>query len=252
MSLVTVSTKKNRVYERAFDHDEALAMRAAGESYAAIARHFGVSPTSIARVCNPKTRQRMDEAARRNAQAKRRPCKGGCGRLVWLHVKDRSGYCATCVAALSTVADERPGELRCTKCEQWKADGEFRQTGRRTRRGRNSQCRSCETAVRNDYRQRNASATALYDLNRKGLATVNTYLVLRQETGENGASARWVDIGEIEAPSPAAAIEKLGADGPGIYIAANPSSIIELSQTVVWRAVSRRSRPTGSPSMTDG
>lgn len=53
MSLQTVSTKRNRVYERAFDHDEARQLREADPktwTHKALAAHFGVSTQAVKRV----------------------------------------------------------------------------------------------------------------------------------------------------------------------------------------------------------
>lgn len=50
MALVTVSKKRNRVYYRKFDHDEARRLRAEDPkhwSYSELARHFDVSKTAI-------------------------------------------------------------------------------------------------------------------------------------------------------------------------------------------------------------
>ena len=53
MSLVTVSEKRNRVYQRKFDHDLARQMREEGATYVAIARELGVTSMAVARVCSP-------------------------------------------------------------------------------------------------------------------------------------------------------------------------------------------------------
>jgi hypothetical protein len=242
MALVTVSEKRNRVYERKFDHDQARAMRKAGMSLTALAEHFGVSATSIQRACDPEFRKRMDKRTLKYMRERRVPCKTlGCETLVWTTHKDGSGYCQDCEIARRTAADERPGELRCTKCGEWKPDEDFRLRRTQTRRGRKSQCRACENATRNDYRRRHAFETALYDLNRKGRNTVHTYLILRRQAGDNG-TPQWVELGEINAPSPAAAVEKLSPDEPGTYVAASSSNIVDLEQATVWRVVSRKAR----------
>jgi hypothetical protein len=77
-------------------------------------------------------------------------------------MKGCSGYCSDCAGALKTAANERPDELRCTKCGEWKADEEFRAARRKTRRGRHYCCRKCETAARRDYRRRHPDADARY------------------------------------------------------------------------------------------
>ena len=110
----------------------------------------------------------MNEAelrAKRNAYARvwmrehmRKPCLGGCGALVWTHMKGRTGYCIRCVKEREFGHNVRADTLRCTGCGEWKPDDAFyRATGRSAfvRRGRKSVCRKCENTSRREYRERN-------------------------------------------------------------------------------------------------
>lgn len=154
MSLETISTKNNRVYQRRFDHDEAQELRAQGWSYPLLADRFGVSVAAVYRICNPEFEERQRKRHAAWLRKKRHPCSGGCGRLVWMHGTTRSGYCPRCVKALDVAADVRESELRCTKCRRWKPDEEFpRYKGVHARRGRNGWCRSCCAAARREHRR---------------------------------------------------------------------------------------------------
>lgn len=55
MSLETHSKKRNRVYERAFDHEEAQRLRSEGWSYDDLAERFGVSLTSSPASVRPRS-----------------------------------------------------------------------------------------------------------------------------------------------------------------------------------------------------
>lgn len=96
VTLVTVSEKRNR---RTFDYDEATVRRAAGESVKELAAAYGVSVYAIYRATNPDYRARQDALVYEALKAKRKPCLGCCGRLVWMHVAGRTGYCPKCLAA---------------------------------------------------------------------------------------------------------------------------------------------------------
>jgi hypothetical protein len=162
VSLETVSTKNNRVYRRAFDHDEARRLRADDPktwTHAALGRYFDVSPTAVERVLKPQTNERMLATAAQSARDTREPCKGGCGALVWRHGnrnRARSGYCPTCRGEQVAAPNVHDTELRCTKCGEWKPDDEFSHWSRASRRGRKSHCRVCESAARADHRRRTA------------------------------------------------------------------------------------------------
>lgn len=223
MSLVTVSEKRNRVYRRAFDHEEARALRADGWTYPALAERFGVSEAAVARVCDPEMRARIDAAANRWARENRRPCRGGCGRLVWLQNRGRTGYCQSCFAELRAAAGVREGELRCSKCGGWKPDAEFARQKRKTRRGRRLWCRACETAARRANRNANPERERKYerDRKRKGKAMAR-YVVMRKD--EQG---RWEEHGRVEATSRLHAVE-MAADAAGKWVAVSAGQLTEL------------------------
>jgi hypothetical protein len=218
VSFVTVSKKRpGRVYHRHFDHDEALRLRALGWSYQRIADHAGVSVQAVARVVNPRIRERMDSQtldwARKHL---RKPCLGGCDRLVWSQ-KSRSGYCPRCFSDLRVAADVRPEELRCTSCREWKADKEFGRThGAKARRGCDPECRSCSSARRRRHRQRTPeqqkeAGRRRTDRRRKG-KTMSRYIVF-QPNGQG-----FVEVSRVDAASPAHAVEK-AATSEGQYVA---------------------------------
>jgi transposase-like protein len=50
MNNVTVSARRNRVYERKFNHEEAVRRHDAGASYSTLAREYGVTPMTVRRV----------------------------------------------------------------------------------------------------------------------------------------------------------------------------------------------------------
>lgn len=226
MSLVTVSEKRNRTYARAFDHDECKRLRALGWSYPKLAAYFAVSEAGVARVCDAKTRERMDAYTAQYLRDKREPCKGGCGVLVWTHMKNRSGYCPACAAALIAAPNVRDNELRCTRCGEWKPDEDFYKASGKclARRGRKTACKSCDNAARRGHRRRTADASRAYDRNRKREdMPVSRYAVL-VKTGEG----TWKEHSrDIEAPSRMAAVEKV-ADGPGVYAAMTDGQLSEL------------------------
>lgn len=227
MSLVTVSTKKNRVYHRAFDHEEAKRLREEeGWTYTRIADHFGVSTAGVLRVLNPKYRTYSDRQTNAYHRKRRTACKGGCGKLVWNTTKGRTGYCQQCLAARMVAADVREDELRCTRCRQWRPDDEFPlakiRNGKRKNFGRRHKhcwCRQCVTAVRREFRhahrEQERVTTRQYDKTvrterRNGMAE---YIVLKQE-GEG----RYEEVSHEEAGSADLAIER-AVQSPGAYVA---------------------------------
>lgn len=218
MSLVTVSNKRDRIYERAFDHEEANRLRQQGWTYSAIAERYGVSHTAVVRVCQPRTRARMAEQTLEYLRRRRRPCKGGCGQLVWTNGV-RTGYCQSCLNARKAAAnpDIREDELRCTKCRAWKPDEEF-PTYRpvKARRGRNPQCRSCNAAVRRKNRHEHPERereTCERSRAKRGVTKVQKYVIL-----QNGTPGEYREIARVDAVSAKHAVEQT-ATAEGEYIA---------------------------------
>lgn len=234
MSLVTVSDKRARVYQRAFDHDEAIALRESDPetwTYAALAEYFGVSSVAVARVLDPDRRERMAAAALEHARGKRKPCKGGCGTLVWTHMKGRSGYCIPCYGKVRAADDVRETELRCTKCREWKPDDEFARGKTRGRRGRRTYCRPCDSAARKAYREANPEKerAAANRAKRKG-KPMTTFTVLRR----NGAG--WEDHAKVDAPTAQAAVEK-AADREGEYVAFSAKNVFPMKPVTAFQVV---------------
>jgi hypothetical protein len=221
MSLETVSTKRNRVYERAFDHDECRALRAEDPkrwTWKALAEHYDVSIRAIERVLKPHVAERMNAYSLQwTRENKREPCKGGCGALVWMHMKERSGYCPACAGLLRSKT-VRPTELLCTRCDDWKPDEAF-PANRNTkgRRGRHVTCRVCQTIVRREHRQRNRQAENDRDRAykrqvREETKKVGKFIVFTP----NGDGFK--EVARVEAASAIGAIEK-AAEGAGEYVA---------------------------------
>lgn len=239
MSLETHSTKRNRVYQRAFDHDEAKVLRAAGWSYAKLADHFGVSVGAVRRVCDPRVRQRMDQQAAAFIEKQRQPCLGGCGALVWMHQKNagRSGLCPTCMAIQKAAAGVREDTLRCSKCREWKPDDEFGRQTRPTRRGRRNRCRVCETADRRALRRKNRAREHYNDLKRKGHPMAKYQVMRRDDDG------RWEERGEVEAASRVHAIERVADEG-GTWVAVGRGQMnpLEVQPAMAFKVVTEDAR----------
>lgn len=149
VSMETVSTKKNRVYQRKFDHDEAIVRYAAGESPGSLAREYGVSEQAVRRVVVPGVRNQMDVRSR--AWIMSGVCQD-CGKTGIARQSPRCKDCAELARAPSVRADE----LLCSKCRRWLPDDRFhKQKGKRpARRGRKHYCKDCDHASRRDYRDR--------------------------------------------------------------------------------------------------
>lgn len=146
--------KSTRVYQRKFDHDEARRMRAQGRTYADIAVLMGVSSQAVLRVCNPAVYESVHQASLAWTRKQRRPCRGGCGALVWTNVHGRSGYCPVCHGREIRATTVRPDTLLCTRCGMWKPDEDFPFGGKKGRRLRHTYCRPCQTEARREYRWR--------------------------------------------------------------------------------------------------
>lgn len=244
MSLVTVSTKKDRVYQRAFDHDLAREQRAEGWTWRRIAEYHGVSMTAVERVVKPGVRARMNEHVRRNWEKKRKPCKGGCGRRIWDHfgpTRQVSGYCPTCFGELRAAPNVRPDALRCTKCGEWKPDEDFGEQKRNTRRGRRTWCRACESANRRAIRHANAERERAYTRNQKRKGKPMTDFIVLRKSGEG-----WEEIGQADASSRLHAVEKLAGD-KGTYAAISAGQIMEVVPQTLLKVVNANGKkPTGA------
>lgn len=235
MSLVTVSDKKNRVYQRAFDHDEAQKLRAEGWTWQALTVHFGVSEAAVRRVCDPKVRERMAANGNDWHRAHRQPCLGDCGALVWMTAPDRTGYCADCVSARRAAEAVRETELLCRKCGEWKPDAEFTDDRRRTRRrGKRTFCRACDTAARRGHRRANQDRERTVDRERKRRGKrMAKYVVMRKD--EEG---RWEERARTDATSRLHAIERV-ADDSGAWVAVTEGqlTVLEVQPAMAFKVV---------------
>jgi len=159
MSLTTVG-KNGRVYPRKFDHEEARARYAAGESSAALAREYGVTTTAVWTVVAEKGAKWRDSTRFKGAGRCER-----CGAPTNALSRYTSGslLCKSC-AYDDAATSVRPGELRCIICREWKPDEDFphRHVDLR-RRGRHEACRRCNTVLRREHRRRNRAAVNAYD-----------------------------------------------------------------------------------------
>lgn len=152
----TVSTKRNRVYPHAFDHDLARAMRKKGMTYRAIADALGVSESAIGFTLNPSTNAKMRAYVR---EYQRRgtciDCGGQASRNSTRPV-DRCRSCFDIWCGITLGTSARDGELHCARCDRWMDDDRFPRSAsaNKVRRGRHKWCRDCNVAQRREYRSK--------------------------------------------------------------------------------------------------
>jgi Helix-turn-helix domain of resolvase len=147
-----------RVYSRRFDWEEAERLREDGQSVAAIARQFGVTPEAVALATDPSRRARARERKRRWAIG-RASCVD-CGGPVYPRAD--AHRCAACAARAA--AKVREGEAWCPDCGEWRPLGDFRSAN--NARGVVHYCRAHETARRKAWRDRNRERQRLYERER--------------------------------------------------------------------------------------
>lgn len=150
MSMVTVSAKRNRVYARKFDHEEAKRLHERGMSIAAIAEKLGASHSGVKRVVDPVYRELL--AARTRSYVRSGSCPD-CGTQTTYH-RDGDSRCVKCAAKLRSKVDEEQGLAYCPKCKQWLPVEDFPRASSRAARGLHGECRACGSARRRDYRER--------------------------------------------------------------------------------------------------
>lgn len=161
MSLYTVSTKRNRVYKRKFDHDEARRLYAEGGwTYQSLAEKFGVTYTAVRRVVDAEFGQRvMARVAAYQMSGECVACGGPRARYTRRNRGyEDSGMCHTCWAESKQTRfrfDEMGNlaAIRCGTCKQWKDEGLF-PSNREDSRGKHAQCRECGTKARQRSRER--------------------------------------------------------------------------------------------------
>lgn len=145
--------RTTRVYVRKFDWDEARRLHADGWTYGRIGKRFGVSYAAVRRVCDPEFGARLDAHSREHIMS---GVCCDCGRTgVSRYGRAGRPRCQDC-AARARATTVGAATLLCTTCRRWKADGEFpscRTEG--ARRGRHSQCRTCQTDAKRRYREKN-------------------------------------------------------------------------------------------------
>ncbi len=149
-----------RVYVRKFDWDEARRRHAAGESYAALAREYGVSNSAVQLACKDYLRAR--DQARASAWQSNGVCPV-CGGRASRNRTTGQHRCMRC-ASVAAATSVRDGELRCGTCREWKPDDDFsRSASDSARRERNGTCRACGTVAKREYRARNRERERAYD-----------------------------------------------------------------------------------------
>lgn len=175
MSAVTVG-KNGRVYQRLFDHEEAMRRYQAGETPAALAREYGVSDVAVRRVVVPGVRERMYAANRRYWQA---TCAVCGGKVVSNPSRERTDGRVLCRQCSNAERRERLrfnehgilvavrcSMLDCANGERWQPPANFPHGPRHhdvRPGGIHGQCRACNTRSRREYRKRHREAQNAYD-----------------------------------------------------------------------------------------
>ena len=149
-----------RVYVRKFDWDDARARHAAGETYTALAREYGVSWAAVEHACDEDAKRRDQERASKWMHSGVCPDCGAPGRVPESIAKaqGRKGRCRPCAAKVAATT-VREDALWCAACREWKPDDAFpHNRAIAHRRGRHSSCRPCLTVAKRDWRARNRQA----------------------------------------------------------------------------------------------
>ena len=163
-----------RTYVRKFDHDEAAARHAAGETLAALASEYGVTPQGVERAIahlDPTKWAASLEYSRQWRTGTCEVCNGPAMRLVGTQriEKNPDGrtLCAKCrgIEKRERLRFDNAGVLRSVRCsaldcangERWQPPENF---GRGTKfrdvrdGGFHTHCRACLTRDRQNYRNR--------------------------------------------------------------------------------------------------
>lgn len=151
-----------RVYERKFDWDEARRLRAQGLSYGEIGRRLGVSATAIQRVCDAAYHAR--DRARLAAQARRGICVD-CGAPASHNYSRPVARCKPCADARRPKVKD--GQAYCPTCKTWKPLSDFSPSKQKTNRGVHGECKSCQAARRQAWREANRERQRAYDRERR-------------------------------------------------------------------------------------
>lgn len=148
---MTATARGARPSRRRFDHDEARARYAAGETPSTLARAYGVSVNAMRCVLIPADYERVQAAGMSGTCI---DCGNRCAKY-------RTGSpgvsdvfrCRACWA--KTIATSvRESELQCIVCREWKPDADFpKNRNKAVRRFRHQMCRVCATTERHRYRE---------------------------------------------------------------------------------------------------
>lgn len=158
MSFTNYSEKRNRVYVRKFDHEDARVRFAAGETLSELAHAFGVTAQAVKFVVDDEYNARWlayhDEWQRSGV------CRQ-CGKTGITNRAARDGGGARCreCAGLEAATSVRDDTLRCVRCRLWKPDEDFpmNQSVAKARRKRHQCCRVCQTEIKREYRERTSA-----------------------------------------------------------------------------------------------
>lgn len=162
------ATARGRIYARKFDHDEARARHAAGESVSALAEAYGVTYNAVDRVVKPG---RLEIEARARARYTEKQVCDVCGGRAWKQAQrtdDGRNLCRSCRGKeRRTRFTEVDGGVHalCFGCRKVKPLDEF-PGGVRFRdvrpKGVSGECRACQTRKRRERRHANPEATLAY------------------------------------------------------------------------------------------
>lgn len=142
-----------RVYERKFDWGEARRLRASGIPYAKIAEQLCVSYAAVRYACDA----RAYAVSRLNQwSAQRRGTCVDCGAQISSNASVPAARCISC-ASVAAGTSAREAELYCANCNEWKPDNDFpfSRAATSVRRGRHQSCRTCQTVLRRQRRDKN-------------------------------------------------------------------------------------------------
>jgi hypothetical protein len=155
------SAKRNRLYVRRFDHEEAVRRHAAGETIAALADAYGVTYEAVRHAVTPGLKDRNVENDRRWRTGVCERCGGPAMRLVSgkrKHNPDGRVLCRSCRPVLKRkpllVADGIVN-VHCGACDTWKPVADFPPRVARAIAANarvKARCRACDTAERRRHR----------------------------------------------------------------------------------------------------
>lgn len=170
MTIASFSPTKNRFYVRRFDHEEARRLRSEGATIRELADRYGVTQAAIHRATTPGAMERDLEAGRRHRASTCEECGGYAMKITGgkaQHNVDGRILCVTCRGRNRREryrfdADGALIAVRCTSLDC--ANGERWQPPQNFPKGRPAQdlrdggihncCRSCQTRMRQAFRER--------------------------------------------------------------------------------------------------